>query len=151
MTEADLDVSLRDFDAYHPQATHQPFTDIGRHTIRLALAASREDAPRREQPAQLADVLFTPIHCYKGSPRSAGLADLGGGDSLVAAWAKPEQDGWTLRLSETAGRHGEVHLTTADGVAMEQVNLKGNPTQPINGDTLPFKPHQLLSLRMKRC
>ena len=45
ITHADDDVKLRDFDAYGGTG-HTPFSDLGKHTVRLAVGAFSADRPR---------------------------------------------------------------------------------------------------------
>ena len=85
ITQAGEDVGLRDFDAYG-QEGHRPHSDVGRHVVRLALGRFDPDAPRHEQPAQLADLLFTPLLRHGGDPRPARLLAIDGGPTVAAAW-----------------------------------------------------------------
>ncbi|MEM7809554.1 MAG: glycoside hydrolase family 38 C-terminal domain-containing protein, partial [Planctomycetota bacterium] len=125
ITRADEDVQLRDFDAYG-QDGHQAFSDIGRHRVRLAVGRFDPASERHEQPAQLADLLFTPVLRTNGTPANAGLLGIDGVPSVTAAWAKPEPDGWTLRLHETLGRRGTLTLRLADGVTATRTDLRGH-------------------------
>ncbi len=148
ITRHDQDLHLRDFDAYG-EGGYQKCSDIGKHTIKLAIGRFNPAAKRREQPAQLADLLFTPAIAYTGKPVSAGLERLEDMPSVAAAWAKPEADGWTLRLHETLGRRGSIRprLTSA---TMTRVDLRGEPSGDTENATI-VKPHDLVSLRMVRC
>ncbi|MEO1237732.1 MAG: glycoside hydrolase family 38 C-terminal domain-containing protein, partial [Planctomycetota bacterium] len=133
-------------------------SDLGPHTARFAVGVYSADAPRAEQPAALADTLFTPPVRVTATPGDAGLRGLEGGDSLVPAWAKPVSDtepgGWTLRLHETLGRRGAAHLKFAAGHHAQRVDLKGDPldASPSEADGLrvDFAPYQILSYRITR-
>ncbi len=127
--------------------------DLGEHHIRLALGFYAADLPRPEQPAMLADTLFTPSIKYKGQAHDAGLLGLEGGDSLIPAWAKPlasaEGDGgWILRLHETLGRRGIARIKFKPGLQATPVNLKDEPIgEPLNPlGELHFGPYQIKSL-----
>ena len=131
--------------------------DLGPHTARLAFGRFHADAPRLEQPATLADTLYTPVIEATGRPASAGLLAIDGGDSLTAAWAKPAESGggFTLRLHETLGRRGTAELRLADGLTAERVDLRGRPAaeaEPLDGPRVPvpFRPYEVVSVRIGR-
>ena len=146
-------------------------SDLGPHTVRLAFGPTSADAPRAEQPATLADTLFTPVVEASGRPATAGLVALRGGDSLTAAWAKPASasggghggsggddggsgGGFTLRLHETLGRRGTAELELEPGLTAERVDLRGSPapgTKTADGPrvAVPFRPYELVSLRVR--
>ncbi|MBC8009862.1 MAG: alpha-mannosidase, partial [Burkholderiales bacterium] len=76
--------------ADHPKIRVTPdrptHSDLGHHVIELALGRYAADLPVHEQPAALADVLYTPcVPC--GATVSAGLAAITGTPSAVPAWA----------------------------------------------------------------
>ncbi|BAM03293.1 alpha-mannosidase [Phycisphaera mikurensis] len=140
-------------------------TDLGEHTIRLAFGPHADSAPRAEQPAALADRLFTPAVEAVGSAAHAGLLGVEGGESLVPAWAKPAADGdgdgaagargFTLRLHETLGRRGTATLMLADGFAAERVDLRGRrlgDAGGVDGPRVPigFTAYQIVSLAIRR-
>ena len=150
ITQADLDVELRDFDAYGDDGL-RVYSDIGRHVVRLALGRFSPDSPRHEQPAQLADALFAPAMRYDGEPCSAGLLGIDGVPSAAAAWARPEDGGaWTLRLHETLGRRGTLTMRLAEGWRAERVDLRGESAAPCPGGRVEVGPHQVLSIRLRR-
>jgi alpha-mannosidase len=125
------------------------YADLGTQTIRLALGHYRADAPRPEQPAALADTLFTPPLRYAGRPIDAGLRGIDGPPSLVPAWAKPDADGrWTLRLHETLGAAGTLKLRVDEQRRTEAVDLRG---QAVESDTPAdaVKPYALLSVAVR--
>lgn len=124
------------------------FTDLGRHRIRVAVGRFSADVPRAEQPAALADLLFTPCLRYMGQPVSAGMLDLDAPASLIPAWAVPGEAGvWTLRLHETLGSRGPLGVQLADGLTAQEVDLKGQPTSKPSGNVSPY---QLRSLQIDR-
>lgn len=105
--------------ADHPKIRVTPdrpiHSDLGRHVIELALGRHAADLPVHEQPAALADILYTPcVPC--GAAVSAGLVAVTGTPSAVPAWAEPLAGGaWALRLHETLGRRGRVTAAPAAG------------------------------------
>jgi alpha-mannosidase len=106
------------------------FADLGRQHIRLAVGRFRADAPREQQPAVLADTLFTPVLRYAGQPVDAGLRGIDGPASLVPCWAVPESaQRWTLRLHETLGSRGELGLQLAAGRSAVATDLRGQPAR----------------------
>lgn len=128
-----------------------PVSDIGRHQIRIALGAYRADLPRAEQPAALADLLYTPAVAYEGGAISTGLVGLDGGDSLQPAWVKPLADGsFVLRLHETLGQRGVLRLALREGWSATAVDLLEKPTNADLSDGLAYGPYQLISVRIGR-
>ncbi len=138
--------------------------DLGPQRIRLALGQFKADNPRPQQPAALADTLFTPPVPYHGHPVSAGLLDLDAPASLVPAWAlpyasithdatandpnnTPDAGGWTLRLHETLGSRGPLTLHLADHLTPTPTDLRG---QSLDADPqmIRTKPYSLLSVRI---
>lgn len=142
---ADLQRDLRDLD------DEGFYTDQGRQLIRLALAPAVSTAPRQEQPAMLADTLFTSAVTYTGGECSAGLLGLEGGESLIPSWARPMGDGrWILRLHETQGLRGEVTLNLREGMNITPVDLAGREVPAegfkVSDNRVAFKPYQVISL-----
>ncbi len=124
------------------------FSDLGMHRLALAIGRFSAAAPREEQPAALADLLFTPPVPYRGDTCSAGFLGLVGGESLQPAWAKPEADGcWVLRLHETLGRRGTVRVRAAPGWTVAREDLSGAALGRLTGGRLAFRPYELISLR----
>ncbi|MEM6459537.1 MAG: glycoside hydrolase family 38 C-terminal domain-containing protein [Planctomycetota bacterium] len=126
------------------------FSDLGRHRVRLALGRYTADAPRSEQPAVLADTLFTEPIEVEAKPTDALLPTMSDTPaSLVPAWVKPTGDGCLLRLHETLGRRGRLRLDAAPGTTLAPATLPGEPT----GDakprlTLDVTPYQLSTVRV---
>ncbi len=128
------------------------FSDLGRHTIRLAITLHAADRAREDQAAALADVLFTPPVSYQGKARDAGLLGLEGGPSLQPCWAKPAEDGrgWILRLTETLGRRGTVRVRLAEGCRASLTDLREQPGAAVADGRVAFTPYQLVSVRIER-
>ncbi|MCC5804820.1 MAG: alpha-mannosidase [Opitutales bacterium] len=127
------------------------YSDIGTHDIRLAVGRFDACAPRADQPAMLADTLFTAPLLYRGAALDAGFGGFEGGDSLIPAWAKPLADGsWVLRLHETLGKRGQARLRLASGLSAHLVDLEDEPVPGGNlrGGTVEFTPYSLLGVRI---
>jgi alpha-mannosidase len=128
------------------------FTDQGRHVIELALGAYDLGAPRSEQPAVLAETLFTPPVAYRGKERKSPYGGIEGGDTLVPGWAQPLGRGrWVLRLHEVGGQRGTTRLLLAPGWDARKVDLLGRPMgAPLRGGRLAFFPYEIVSVRIER-
>ena len=116
----------------------------------MKLAVGRFDpaAPRHEQPAALAETLFSPVLAYRGDPVSCGFLGLDGGDTLQPAWAQPEPKcAWVLRLHETMGRRGVARLRVAPGWKVTRVDLSGKANTGGSGARVSFRPYEIVSLR----
>lgn len=126
------------------------YTDLGRHTIELALGFYDAAAPRSAQPAILAETLFTPPVLYRGRPVAGAFQGLEGGETLIPHWAQPEgRDEWVLRLHEVSGQRGTARLKLAAGWRAQKINLLGEPLgQPLRGPHLSFNPYEIISLRL---
>ncbi len=136
-----------DHPAIRDTANRPTHSDLGRHVIELALSRYAPDLPAHEQPAALADVLFTPCVPYAGGEvLSAGLLRVDGVSSAVPAWAEPVEGGWVLRVHETLGRRGALQVAPVDGVRIAPVDLLGRPRD--ESDTI--KPYQVRSVRFTR-
>ncbi len=113
--------------------TEAAVSDLGPVTIELALAPFRADAPRAEQPAALAESLFTGPVAYRGRPFASAFVGIDGGGSLVPAWVRPgEKPGEArVRVHETLGRRGRVTLGGADlafaPYSLHQVDISLSP------------------------
>ncbi|MEM7806837.1 MAG: hypothetical protein AAF561_01850, partial [Planctomycetota bacterium] len=70
--------------------------------------------------------------------------------SVTAAWAKPEPDGWTLRLHETLGRRGTLTLRLADGVTATRTDLRGHKPTALPDAKIDVRPHELISVKLTR-
>jgi alpha-mannosidase len=143
--------------AYPQQLSRLPkpktvYTDLGRHTIELALGYYDLAAPRAEQPATQVENLFTAPVAYRGAPISSAFRGLEGGETLIPHWAKPEtRTRWTLRLHEVAGQRGTAKLALAPGWTAQKVNLLGNKLgAPLRSGRLAFAPYEIISLQLTR-
>jgi alpha-mannosidase len=128
------------------------FTDQGQQTIELALGAYDLGAPRAEQPAALAETLFTAPIAYRGAPVTSAFRGLTGGETLIPHWAQPQgRNQWLLRLHEVAGQRGTAKLDLAPGWTAQKTNLLGEPLAPIlRSSKLSFAPYEIMSLQLSR-
>lgn len=139
----------------HPQirdTAQQPkYSDLGAHTIELALGRYHAELPAHEQPAALADVLYTPcIPC--GVSVSAGLQSISGTPSVVPLWAEPlPHSAWALRLHETLGRQGNIFPTTTIGSFATLADVYGRPlsARPAVDASVAVHPYGLTTLRFE--
>lgn len=143
--------------AYPQQLSRLPkpatiYTDLGRHTIELALGFYDLTAPRAEQPATQAENLFTPPLAYRGVPQTSAFTGLEGGETLIPHWAQPQgRDRWVLRLHEVAGQRGTAKLNFAPGWTARKVDLLGNTlSAPLRNGRLTFAPYEIVSLQLAR-
>ncbi|HYC70026.1 MAG TPA: glycoside hydrolase family 38 C-terminal domain-containing protein [Opitutaceae bacterium] len=129
-----------------------PFSDQGRHLIRLAVGGYDACGVAELHPAALADSLFTPPLVFRGPPRHAGFLGLAGAPTLVAAWAMPLEAGsWLLRLHEVSGQRGVASLALAAGWRARRCGLDGAPQGgPLRNGKLPFRPYEIVSVRVER-
>lgn len=142
----------------HPKIRVTPdrpvHSDLGKHTIELALSRYAPDLPAHEQPAALADVLFTPCVPYAGETVTAGFERVAGLSSAVPAWAEPVEGGWVLRLHETLGRRGALKVGLAEGAKGTPVDLLNQPltdAKTTGGEVaLPVAPYQVRSVKFTR-
>ncbi|EIQ00775.1 alpha-mannosidase [Opitutaceae bacterium TAV1] len=145
VTEADHHPKIRETKRPH-------HSDLGKQHVELALGLFSASAPAADQPAVLADTLYTPAVPYAGAAVSAGLLGVEGAPSLAPSWAEPVEGGWVLRLHETLGRHGTARVRLADGWKAEPVALDGASLgQPQTGGIdLPFTQYKVLSVKISR-
>jgi alpha-mannosidase len=128
-----------------------PFTDQGRHLIRLAVGGYNLEAPTELQPAALADVLFAAPVVYRGAPCSAGLLGVTGAPTLVPAWAMPlTARSWVLRLHEAAGQQGQAGLRLAPGWHARLCELDGRVRLRRSAARISYRPYQIVSVRLER-
>lgn len=125
-------------------------SDIGLHSIKLAIGRYESGLPRERQPAALADTLFTPPVAYTGSPIASMIESIEGGSTLVPSWVKPvEGGGWILRLQEVAGQRGQVTVQFVDGASVALTNLGEIGIEPMNANgSIDYAPYQVISLRV---
>ncbi len=123
-------------------------SDLGIHHIELAVGRYALDLPREEQPAMVADTLFTAPISYKGDETPPVLEAIEGGDTLIPHWIQPnEKGGWFLRFHEVAGQRGTVTLKTADGWKLSKVRLDQSTVhRRINNGKFSFQPYEVISI-----
>lgn len=141
----------------HPETIRRTLSphevsDIGNHTIDLAVGRFHAEMPRGEQPAALAESLFQKPVAFKGRSGNCGFLGLEGGGSLQPVWAVPDgAQSWILRLHETLGRSGSVRVKLAEGWNIHQINLSGQQSadQPDQG-VVKFSAYQIVSLQISK-
>jgi len=128
------------------------YTDQGAHTIELAIGAYELIAPRINQPAALAETLFTPPLAYRGKPWASAFHGIDEAETLIPHWAQPlGHNRWVLRLHEVGGQRGAAQINLAPGWQAQKTNLLGEPLgKPLRGKTLTFTPYEIISLRLSR-
>jgi alpha-mannosidase len=125
------------------------FTDLGQHTIRLAVGAYDASGPGAELPAVLAETLYTPPLSCRSQGFSGPMPELSGAATLAPCWARPLEDGsWELRLHEIQGRHGQLELAEAATPAA-RTTLDGRDHGQC-GPTIDFSPFEIVTLRFNR-
>ncbi len=128
------------------------FSDIGHWTIRAALGRYRNDLPRHEMPAALAEILFQPpLHLESARAVPLPCPVLQGGPSLIPVWTQPQTDGsFVLRLNETMGHRGRCRIVPAEKTHLEIVDLLGRPMPGVSlaEGLLEFQPYGLYGLRV---
>jgi alpha-mannosidase len=147
ITEADLHPAIRTL------PNRPRFSDLHRHEISLAIGRFNVSSPRLEQPAALADLLFTPCLRYSGGPVNGGLLGLEGAPTLLPAWCEPLRTGWTLRLHETSGSLGEAFLRIAPGWKAALCGVdKETDAKTLVAEKLrvPFTPYQIITIVFQR-
>jgi alpha-mannosidase len=134
-----------------------PCSDLGRHVIRLAVGRHDLGAPRAAQPAARAETLFTAPLAYDGAACAAPAPAFEGGETLVPVWSRPLGSGrWVLRLHEVGGQGGETTLRIPAGWTATKTDLLDRPLPApaawtgADGARLPFRPYEIVSLRLER-
>ncbi|MBN8709112.1 MAG: alpha-mannosidase [Verrucomicrobia bacterium] len=129
-----------------------PFTDQGRHVIRLALCFHAPDLSREDLAPALADSLYTDALTYRGGAVNSGFLGLSGGESLIPCWAKPAKSGrgWVLRLHETLGRRGRVKILLANGCRALRTDLSETVGDGGSVSEISFSPYEIVSLLIER-
>jgi alpha-mannosidase len=128
-----------------------PFSDLGRHRIRLAMGRYDIGLSRERQPAAVAETHFSEPLAYTGREIASPLESIRGGETLVPVWAKPTGDGgWILRLHEVAGCRGSVQIKAKKGWTLEATDLKETPGAALNArGTVAFEPYRVTSVRFR--
>ncbi|GHC01551.1 alpha-mannosidase [Cerasicoccus arenae] len=125
-----------------------PYSDIGKHHIRLALGRYSADLPRERQPACLADTLYTEPLFYKGAAIESAVLSIEGGESLTPCWVKPlANEGYVLRLHEVAGQRGQLRMKVRPGWRMALSQIGETTSEPCNG-IISFFPYQVVSVQI---
>ncbi|MEM7790225.1 MAG: glycoside hydrolase family 38 C-terminal domain-containing protein [Verrucomicrobiota bacterium] len=128
-----------------------PFSDIGEHHIRLAIAPYSIHLRREEQPAALADLLFTRPLEYRGDPIESPIKSIEGDPTIIPCWVKPaSDDGMIIRFHEVAGQRGEFRVETVYNVKQSLTRLDETVFEPLEpGANIPYTPYQLLSIHLE--
>jgi alpha-mannosidase len=131
-----------------------PFSDQGRHVIRLVLAPYDLTGSRGAAPAALADAVFAEPLIYRGEPADAGLLGIEEAPTLIPAWSVPAGPAsWLLRLHEVAGQRGKFRLRVAPNVIVQCCALDGSSPRAARDASdalLPFEPYEIITLRLTR-
>lgn len=130
-----------------------PFSDQGRHRIRLVLAPYDLTGAGEAQPAVLADSVFTAPMIYRGAPAEAGLFGIEEAPTLIPAWALPAGPAsWLLRLHEVVVQRGKFRVRVAANVTVEPSELDGSPIRrPARTNALiAYGPYEVLTLKLAR-
>lgn len=145
ITDADKNRNLRSLRYNHL------YSDLGQHSFSMALVPGGINAPREQQPACLADTLFTKCLAYTGGEIAAGLLSIDGAETLVPMWAKPanDADGWMLRLHETRGLRGVATLKLESGWEAWISNADECLKQQLVDGAFHYKPYCLISIKVK--
>ena len=128
-----------------------PYSDLGRWTIRGSITRFHDRLPREEQPAALAEILYQRPIEVAGPSRACPFKGLEGGASLIPVWAQPLANGaFVIRLNETLGRRGTCRVLMEEGARVEIVDLSGHPMPEIRfkDGVLTYEPYALLGLRI---
>jgi alpha-mannosidase len=147
LPDADKHAAIRDL------ANPSPFSDLGRHVIRGAVAAFHDNLAREEQPAALAELLYQPpVAVNAKAPPACPFLGLEGGDTLIPVWTRPLEDGsFVVRLNEAMGRRGSCRVRLAEGATACLVDLSGQPLESgatLRDGMLEFGPYALIGLQV---
>ena len=127
-----------------------PYSDIGQHTIRLAIGRYDAELPRERQPASLAETCFTGPIAYTGKSLPSVIESLEGGSSLVPHWVKTAEDGaCVIRLHEVAGRRGQLKVNLKPGYKLLLTDI-GESSKAECKDVIDFTPYQVVSLLIRK-
>jgi alpha-mannosidase len=128
------------------------YSDMGKHRIHLALGRYDIDLPREQQPAAVAETLFTPPLAYQGKAVPSPISSISGGETLLPSWAMPvDGKSWVLRFNEVAGRRGKARIKAAPGWKIAVSDIHGKATAKAAPSlTLPYTPYRILSLRFTK-
>ncbi|OAM88752.1 alpha-mannosidase [Termitidicoccus mucosus] len=132
-----------------------PWSDLGRHAIRLALGRLAADSPREAYPAALAETVFAePLRVASGNRDAAVMPAIEGMPSMAPLWAVPvDADNWVLRLHESMGRRGTAHIAAPAGwhLSILEKALPGAADKPFPaGGEVEIGPFSFISLGLRR-
>jgi alpha-mannosidase len=134
--------------AYGEDHQEELLTDLGEHTIDIAVGLYDSGAPRAELPPMLADTLYTPPVAYHGRPVESLVDGFEGADSVVPCWVEPGDEGAVIvRLHETLGRHAVLHVE-GDAGGMTRVDLRGRPAGTVEEERIEFGPYEVTGVRL---
>jgi len=126
------------------------YSDIGKHSIQLAIGRYDLGLPRGRQPAAVAETQFTTPVAYCGKPIPSPITKISGGETLVPCWSAPlGKTEWLLRFHEVAGQRGEVLVEPANGWSVGKAHFDGSPDGPAGG-SYGFEPYQILTMRFQK-
>jgi len=127
------------------------YSDIGKHSIQLAIGRYDMALPRERQPAAVAETLFTPPVAYRGKAIVSPISEIHGGESLVPSWAVPMgKKSWALRFHEVAGQRGSVKIRPSPGWFLSKSHFDGSAEKhsgPRN--VFDYEPYQILTMRFQ--
>jgi len=128
------------------------YSDLGRHSLGLALGRYHGALGREAHPASLAETLFTDLLPYRGRPLASAIERIEGGESLIPAWAKPlARSGWILRLHEVSGRRGTIFLAAMPGWEAALCDALGqSPGSAGAMFRYDFRPYEIVSILLRR-
>ncbi|AWI10221.1 alpha-mannosidase [Ereboglobus luteus] len=147
VTEADFHPKIRSLQ------DRPRFSDMHRHEISLAIGRFDCELPATEQPAALADLLFTPCLNYSGNPVSGGFLGVEEAPTLLPAWCEPLGKGWALRMHETDGRRGVASLKIAPGWRAAICDVDKEPDRAaLTAEILnvPYEPYKIITICFQR-
>ncbi|MDF3128135.1 glycoside hydrolase family 38 C-terminal domain-containing protein [Kiritimatiellaeota bacterium B1221] len=123
-------------------------SDLGHHNIRLAIGRYALDLPREEQPAMMADTLYTPPVSYQGKKTDALFESIQGGETMIPAWIQPgKKKSWVLRFHEVGGQRGIMVLRPKAGWKLSRINLNHTEqTEKISQNKIKFQPYEVISI-----
>lgn len=127
-----------------PGPERAPFSDLGKHEVRLALGHWSASCAREDHPAALAETTFaTPLRCNHSLPTL--FPTIEGLPSVIPAWAAPlDSGGWLLRLHETIGNHGTIRISPPKGWKIRSISEAFPTTRgrfgkgPLDQEVSPF-------------
>ncbi|MES2310161.1 MAG: glycoside hydrolase family 38 C-terminal domain-containing protein [Verrucomicrobiota bacterium] len=128
------------------------YSDIGKHSIKLAIGRYDMGLERERQPAMVAETLFTAPLRYQGKSWSSPIQSLHGGETLLPCWTIPlDEKSFALRFHEVSGQRGSVRVESAKGWKFALAHLDGDPVTQLNFcGNIGYDPYQILTLVFRR-